>query len=216
MLMRTAVADCGADWVLDVHPGEFWWPRGESIADVAASVPPRYSAIQGLVREFLAVAGTAPAWERAVVRTSLLDHTTSRAGVHLLRAMFRAAPELRSAREGPLEESVLRSWYPVEVFTLPSSATPGDTTREIEQGLASGALVRDERLRRMLERLREGSSFRLPERGARESFPVPTIAEDTEYGVECAAVREVDLDDLERRIAELEGRIATVEQGLWP
>lgn len=215
ILMRKAVTDFDADWVLDVRPGEFWWPRGESIGGVAASVPLRYSAVQGLVREFQDAAGAAPVWERAVVRTSLLDPVaSSHAGVHLLRPMYRAVPELRSASERPLEGRVLRSWYPFEVFALPLSAPPA-TADGIERGLASGALVRDERLRRMLERLREGSSFELSEGSARESFPVPTIAEDAEYGIECAAVREVDLDDLERKIAELEGRIATVEQGFW-
>ena len=31
---------------------EFWWPRGESLKDVLAAIPPRYEIVQGLVRDF--------------------------------------------------------------------------------------------------------------------------------------------------------------------
>jgi len=49
-LGKTA-ADLGADWVIDAKPGEYWWPRGESLKDVLAPIPPRYTVVQALRRE---------------------------------------------------------------------------------------------------------------------------------------------------------------------
>ncbi len=51
-LGRLAVAEYGADWVFAMAPDEFWWPRGESLKDVLAVIPPRYAVVQALVREF--------------------------------------------------------------------------------------------------------------------------------------------------------------------
>ena len=53
-LARVAVTEHGADWVLPADADEFWWPRGESLKDVLAAIPPRYEVVQGLVRVFSA------------------------------------------------------------------------------------------------------------------------------------------------------------------
>ncbi len=64
-LARFATDELGVDWVLPAATDELWWPRGESLKDVLAVIPPRYGVVQGLVRAFLAA-------DPRTVRTSLL------------------------------------------------------------------------------------------------------------------------------------------------
>jgi hypothetical protein len=90
--------DEGADWVIDARPGEFWWPRAESLKDVLAPIPPRYTTVQALVREF-----TDETHRRTV-------NEQKEAGRTLLRPVRRAD---RDGRTVPL-----RAWYPLEVLTL--------------------------------------------------------------------------------------------------
>jgi hypothetical protein len=186
-LARTAATEHEADWILPASEGEFWWPRGESLKDALAAMPVRYGVVQGLVRRF--------------VQSDPAEATTrvaSPAGEPLeraLRPLYRADPELAVEPTADRGRVPLRAWYPFEVLVL-GAPVDGDT-----------ATVEDMRLPGALAELRAGRP--LPLR-------VPDLVDDAAYAVDCAAVGEVDLPRLEREVAELEGRVAWLEQRFWP
>jgi hypothetical protein len=160
--------DDTADWAIDARSGEFWWPRAESLKDVLAPIPPRYTIVQALVREF----------DSHGTRRRSVEETKA-AGQELLRPV---------QRRGHHERHVpLRAWYPLEVLTL---------------GAADEGSVEDTRLRDAL--------------AGNPAFHTPDIVEDAAYAVECAEVGEVDLPRLEEYVAQLEQRIAFLEQRFWP
>jgi len=225
-LARLAVADHDADWVIPNAADEFWWPRGESLADVLAVIPRRYAVVQGLVRSFTGRRGGAFFAEEMTARSSLLK-TGRQAGdppQSLLRPIYRAAPDMvidpvdwtLGGRRVPL-----RAWYPIEVLRFPAEGS-GLEDEAVDDLVANGVLVIDTRLRDVLRDLRGAADggaegFPLPaEGGARLKLPVPTIVDDASYAVECAAVGEVDLVRLDQHIRELESRIAALEARLWP
>jgi hypothetical protein len=208
-LARAAVDRFGAAWILPGRVDEIWWPRGESLKDVLAVIPPRYGVVQGLVRTF--VGETEPtegasSFASRTVRTSLLgpDGADGQSLHTLLRPVYRAGPNMTlddadwtlGGRRVPL-----RAWYPLEVFRYPAGASL-DRAR-VDAGLADGSLAVDTRLRDALA-------------GGTTSFPVPSIVDDSSYAVECAAVGEVDLVRLDRQIRDLELRIAELEARFWP
>ncbi len=77
---------------------------------------------------------------------------------------------------------------------------------EVERGVASGRLVVDTRLRDALRQIESGSGPLV--------FETPTLVDEATYAVEAAALGEADVVRLQRRLDELEHRLATVEQGL--
>jgi len=176
----------GADWVLHAEPQEFWWPRGESLADVLAPIPPRYTVVQGLRRELVADAAGMPPTRRRPVRAA--------AGALALRPIHRPAPGVQVGEDGGIAMPnwvPLRAWYPIEVMAVVAGGGDDDDD-----------LIVDTRLRDAL-----AGSLR---------FRVPDVVDDATYAVECAAVGEVDLPRLEAYIEELEQRVAWLEQRLWP
>jgi hypothetical protein len=213
---RLAATEHDADWVLPAAEGEFWWPRGEGLEDVLSPIPPRYTIVQGLRREFAEPAGAdGPFFERCTHRPSL-EELSGDAPPGLLRPLFRADPTATLGADGGVElgrRIPLRAWYPIEVlrFGGADSAQSADAT----------ALVEDTRLRDALRALREqapaGQGYALPADGRRTlTFRVPDIVDDARYAVECAAVGEVDLPRLEAYVTELEQRVAILEQRFWP
>jgi hypothetical protein len=208
-LARAAFERFAAEWIVPGALDEIWWPRGESLKDVLAVIPPRYGVVQGLVRTFVggeAATAGASVFGSRTVRTSLLgpDGAGGEPLQTLLRPVYRAGPRMTldvadwtlGGRRVPL-----RAWYPLEVFRYPAEGAL-DGPR-IDAGLADGSLVVDTRLR---DALAAGAT----------SFPVPSIVDDSSYAVECAAVGEVDLVRLDRQIRDLELRIAGLEARFWP
>src|SRR2546430_15069592 len=53
-MARQAATEFDADCVINAEAAEFCWPRGESLEDVLAPIPPRYTIVQGLRRVFVA------------------------------------------------------------------------------------------------------------------------------------------------------------------
>jgi len=114
-----------------------------------------------------------------------------------------------AAQEGTIDE-MLRSL----------GADPG----AVADGLASGVLVRDMRLRDVLRELagvpelpaasEPRPVFSLPRDGTvRVAFPRPTIADDALFAVEAAVVAEADHVRALRRLDELEGRVGEPSSG---
>jgi hypothetical protein len=224
---RLAVAEHGADWVIPSRADEFWWPRGESLSDVLAVIPPRYGVVQGLVRTFAGRREGSFFAEEMTARTTLLTAggEVVEPPERMLRPVYRAAPDLDVEWGDPTSGGrwvPLRAWYPLEVFRFPAGSGDAEGS-SIGELVASRGFVMDTRLRDALRRLRNSSAdsgtggFALPgQRASRTTFPVPTIVDDASYAVECAAVGEVDLVRLDRHIRELEHRIAVLESRLWP
>jgi hypothetical protein len=215
---RLAVAEYGAEWVLPTAPDEFWWPRGESLKEVLAVIPPRYAVVQALVREFGGSRGASGffAEDRTSRRSLLETERSSREPLtRMLRPVYRATPNIEidsddwtlGGRRVPL-----RAWYPIEVLSFATPPAVDDST-----------LVEDTRLRDALRGLRldtagaDGRTYGLPVGGvSRISFPIPNVVDDASYAIECAAVGEVDLVRLDRQIRDLEARITELEARFWP
>jgi hypothetical protein len=219
-MARLAATEHGADWVINSDAEEFWWPRAESLKDVLAPIPPRYTVVQALRRELV----SRPVSDVSFFADGLTARRSAqvgRPGRAALLPVHRADPSVVVAEDRTviLERLVpLRAWYPIEVFDVPvGEAAPADDS-------PGAALVEDARLRDALRALREAASatvssrtFALPDDEATHlSFRTPDIVEDAAYAVECAAVGEVDLPRLEQYIEELEQRVAWLEQRLWP
>jgi hypothetical protein len=222
-MARVAVQEHAADWVIPSSPGEFWWPRGESLKDVLDVIPPRYAVVQALVRSFAGKREGGFFADEMTLRTSLLNDGAARdeAPQRMLRPIYRAEPNptidpedwTLGGRRVPL-----RAWYPIEVFHFPVPASGTDDVL-LDARLASGELVVDTRLRDALRGLRDESDrhFAFPTEGTpRLAFPAPSVVDDASYAIECAAVGEVDLVRLDAQIRELELRITALEARFWP
>jgi hypothetical protein len=83
----------------------------------------------------------------------------------------------------------------------------------LERGLADASLVVDTRLRDVLRMLRpEDGGFAPPAPGGSLlSFPKPSVVDEAAYAVDVAALGEADVVRLQRRLDELERRLAAVE-----
>ena len=124
---RLAASEFGADWVIHSDADEFWWPRGDSLKDVLASIPSRYGIVRALLRHFVPrpEAGGASFAERMTARVS------ASSPINDPRSLFR--PNLKIIHRGDpsvnvsigtqrlLDSSLvpLRGWYPVEFFHFP-------------------------------------------------------------------------------------------------
>lgn len=124
-MARLAATEHGADWVISADADEFWWPRGESLKDVLAAIPPRYGVVQGLVRVFPPRQGEHDFFaEQMTTRTSLLRPSDDirEPLPWALRPTYRADPRVVVDPEDGTEGGrrvPLRAWYPIEVLRFP-------------------------------------------------------------------------------------------------
>ena len=92
-----------------------------------------------------------------------------------------------------LERGTMAQYYDAQVVS----------DQEVDQGLATGRLVVDTRLREALRRIDAGD--------VRLDFPTPTLVDEAAYAVEAAVLGEADVVRLQRRLDELEHRLASIE-----
>ena len=123
---RLAATDYGADWVIHSDADEFWWPRGESLKDVLASIPSRYGVVRALLRHFVPRPGSESSFaERMIVRVSTTSPINDPRSLFRpnLKVIHRADPNVNVSIgaqrliDSPLVP--LRGWYPVEFFHFP-------------------------------------------------------------------------------------------------
>src|SRR3954452_20188062 len=123
---RMAATDFGADWVIHSDADEFWWPRGESLKDVLASIPARYGIVRALLRHFVPrPEDGSPVAERMTVRISTSSPINDPRSLFRpnLKVVHRADPNVNvSIGAQRLIDSPflpLRGWYPLEFFHFP-------------------------------------------------------------------------------------------------
>src|SRR5262245_14240668 len=215
-LAAFATAELGGEWLVAAAAGEFWWPRGARLDELLASVPPAYGTVQAIERPFVPVAeGDADFAERMLYRASAhapfggadgawrpARRLVCRAGVEIdagaAQAVGRGASKLRP----------FRGWYPVEVLSFPErSRDHPDALRpaEVEQGLATGALALDTRVRDALRTTAADGSL---------TFSRPSIVDDALFAADVAVLGESDVVAARRVMDELEQRLTDVENRL--
>jgi hypothetical protein len=237
---RLAATEFGADWVIHGDADEFWWPRGDSLKDVLASIPGRYGIVRALLRQFA---------ERMTVRVSQASPINDPRSLFRpnLKIIHRAEPNVNVSIgaqrliDSPLVP--LRGWYPVEFFHFPvrsleqcerkyryQQTGPGQTPSPyydrvrtlIDDGrigeVWESLVVDDNALERGLQegslvvdtRLRDALRTLAAEEPL--TFPRPTVVDEAAYAVDVAALGEADVVRLQRRLDTLEQRLMTVER----
>jgi hypothetical protein len=123
---RLAATEFHADWVIHSDADEFWWPRGESLKDVLASIPARYGVVRALLRHFVPRPEDGqPFAERMTVRMSSSAPINDPRSLYRpnLKIIHRADPNVNVSigAQRLIDTSLvpLRGWYPVEFFHFP-------------------------------------------------------------------------------------------------
>jgi hypothetical protein len=123
---RIAATEFGADWVIHSDADEFWWPRGDSLKDVLASIPSRYGVVRALLRHFVPRPDSEPSFaERMTVRVSTASPINDPRSLFRpnLKVIHRADPDVNVSigAQRLIDSSLvpLRGWYPVEFFHFP-------------------------------------------------------------------------------------------------
>jgi hypothetical protein len=124
-MARLAATDYGADWVINSDADEFWWPRGASLSEVLAAVPPRYGTVGAFLRVFCPRPGDDDFAERMTVRFSALAPINDPASLYkpIRKVVHRGHPEIELTRgnhaliNSPF--APLRGWFPIECFHFP-------------------------------------------------------------------------------------------------
>jgi Glycosyl transferase family 2 len=124
-MARLAATDYGADWVINSDADEFWWPRGASLGEVLAAVPPRYGTVGAFLRVFCPRPGDADFADRMTVRFSALAPINDPASLYkpIRKIIHRGHPEIRLTRGNHAlvgsPFAPLRGWFPIECFHFP-------------------------------------------------------------------------------------------------
>ena len=124
-MARLAATDYRADWVINSDADEFWWPRGASLSEVLAAVPPRYGTVGAFLRVFCPRPGDEPFADRMTVRFSALAPINDPASLYkpIRKILHRGHPDIRVTRgnhalvDSPF--APLRGWFPIECLHFP-------------------------------------------------------------------------------------------------
>jgi glycosyl transferase family 2 len=121
LMARLAATDFQADWVVNSDADEFWWPRGGSLKDVFAAVPPRFGSVRGMWRHFVPRPfGPGFFAERMTVR--LCVPIRHRFNAHFKTA-HRADPAVRVGGGNhdvtDMRLPPLVGWYPIDILHFP-------------------------------------------------------------------------------------------------
>ena len=144
-MARLAATDFGADWVIHSDADEFWWPRGESLKEVLASIPARYGVVRALLRHFVPRPdGDSSFAERMTVRTSTAAPINDPRSLYRpnLKVIHRADPNVtvsigtQRLIDSPLVP--LRGWYPIEFFHFPVRSVEQCERKYSYQQVAAG------------------------------------------------------------------------------
>jgi hypothetical protein len=188
-------APIAADWLIETSPDEFWWPRGGTLKDVLASVPGRYDALRAVVRSFVPVAEEGSFVERMIYRLSPQAPVAEGSCWHPHERFVH-----RTASAG---RRTLKGWYPIEVLRFPLEAGTAEYDRErLQSAVAMGILRIDTRLRDAVRALDDSRSL---------VFPYPDALDEAEFALDVAVLGEANVIRTQRRLDELEERLAAVE-----
>jgi hypothetical protein len=125
-MARLAASDFGADWVINTDADEFWWPRGGSLKEVLAAMPPSFGVVQAFWRSFVPRPDDELSFaERMTVRLAqhapINDPTSFYRPV--VKVAHRADPHVTVGRGNhALADSrfqTLTTWHPIEVLHFP-------------------------------------------------------------------------------------------------
>jgi hypothetical protein len=125
-MARMAARDYQADWVINTDADEFWWPRGGTLKEVLAAVPPSYGIVQSFWRSFVPRPDDGSFFaERMTARLSqhapINDPTSFYRPV--IKVAHRGDPDVSVARGNhALADSrfhILTAWHPIEVLHFP-------------------------------------------------------------------------------------------------
>jgi hypothetical protein len=125
-MARLAASEFGADWVINSDADEFWWPRGGSLKDVLAAVPPQYGIVEAFWRSFVPRPEDGSFFaERMTARLSqhapINDPTSFYRPV--VKVAHRADPEVVVGRGNHALAGTtfvpLTTWHPIEVLHFP-------------------------------------------------------------------------------------------------
>jgi glycosyl transferase family 2 len=125
-MARLAATEFGADWVINSDADEFWWPRGGSLKEVLAAVPPRYGIVQAFWRSFVPRPDDGELFaERMTVRLSQHAPINDPSSFYRpsTKVAHRADPHVVVGRgnHGLVDSRFvpLQTWFPVEVLHFP-------------------------------------------------------------------------------------------------
>jgi hypothetical protein len=142
-MARLAATEFGADWVINSDADEFWWPRGASLRDVLAAVPPRYGTVSAFLRVFPPRPGDGDLFaERMTARFSALAPIIDPASLYkpIRKVIHRGDPNVTVSRGNHAltgsSLAPLRGWFPIEVFHFPLRTADQCAHKALLQGRA--------------------------------------------------------------------------------
>jgi Glycosyl transferase family 2 len=122
-MARLAATDYGADWIVNADADEFWWPRGGSLKEVLAAVPPQFGRVYAMVRHFVPRPETDDSFaERMTVRICNPGFEKNNPFGPRQLIVHRGEPDIvlndgRHATQTSLR--ALNGWYPIDMLHFP-------------------------------------------------------------------------------------------------